>query len=61
MLSLDSSMNDLVKPWGSKHRQRELTHVLRRPVEITAHLGLWLTESEGLLANISREAEIGNI
>jgi hypothetical protein len=29
-------MNDLVKLWSTSHRQRDLTHVLRRPVEITA-------------------------
>jgi hypothetical protein len=36
MRSHDSSMNDLVKHWSMKHRQKDLTHVLRRSVELAA-------------------------
>jgi hypothetical protein len=57
--------NAPVKPWSSKRRLRDLTHVLRRPVEVTAQLSLWPTEPERLvspketLGFASWEAEFG--
>jgi hypothetical protein len=35
-------MNGLAKHWSLKRQQRDLTHVLRQPIEVAAKSGLLL-------------------